>query len=109
MELTSFGDQYQAGTQTTFGLYAQDIGVRPNLTLSFGVRWQPQDAFANKHWELFVCKRICQVHGLSGEAIFSCPERLQDQHRRSTFFPIGATVYNPDKNNFGPSVGAVES
>ena len=104
------GDQYQAGTQTTFGLYAQDIWrVRPNLTLSFGVRWQPQDAFATNTGNFSYVSQFSQVYGLSGEGNLFKPGTLTGSAPTFNILPVGATVYNPDKNNFGPSVGAVWS
>ena len=104
------GDQFQAGTQTMYGLYAQDIWrVRPNLTLSFGVRWQPQDAFKTNTANFSYVSEFAQVYGVSGEGNLFMPGTLTGEAPTFEILPIGATVYNPDKSNFGPSIGAVWS
>ena len=104
------GDQYQAGTQTMYGLYAQDIWrVRPNLTLSFGVRWQPQDAFKTNTGNFSYVSQFAQVYGPSGEGNMFKPGTLTGTDPTFEILPIGATVYNADKQNFGPSVGVVWS
>ena len=104
------GDQYQAGTQTMYGLYAQDIWrVRPNLTLSFGVRWQPQDAFKTNTGNFSYVSQFAQVYGPSGEGNLFKPGTLTGTDPTFEILPIGATVYNADKQNFGPSVGVVWS
>lgn len=104
------GDQYQAGTQTTYGLYAQDIWrVRPNLTLSFGIRWQPQDAFTTNTSNFSYVSEFAQVYGLSGEGNLFMPGTLTGEAPTFEILPSGSTVYNADQNNFGPSFGLVWS
>lgn len=104
------GDQFQAGTQIVYGLYAQDIWrVRPNLTLSFGVRWQPQDAFRTDTGNFSYVSEFAQVYGLSGEGNLFKPGTLTGEAPTFEILPAGSTVYNADQNNFGPSFGLVWS
>src|SRR5436190_2163256 len=104
------GDQYQAGTQIVYGLYAQDIWrARPNLTLSFGVRWQPQDAFRTDTGNFSYVSKFSQVYGLSGEGNLFMPGTLTGEAPTFEILPVGSSVYNADKNNFGPSFGVVWS
>ncbi|MGH9946769.1 MAG: carboxypeptidase regulatory-like domain-containing protein [Pyrinomonadaceae bacterium] len=104
------GDQFQAGTQTTYGLYAQDIWrARPNLTISFGVRWQPQDAFSTRTGNFSYARNFSDVYGVSGEGNLFKPGTLTGQIPTFEVLPIGSTVYNADKNNFAPSFGVVWS
>ena len=104
------GDQFQAGTQTTYGLYAQDVWrVRPNLTLSFGIRWQPQDAFKTNTGNFSYVSDPAMVYGVSGEGNLFMPGTLTGEAPTFEILPIGSTVYNADQNNFGPSFGLVWS
>jgi hypothetical protein len=104
------GDQFQAGKQTTYGLYAQDIWrARPNLTLSFGIRWQPQDAFETSTANFSYPTTFAMAYGISGEGNLFMPGTLTGTAPTFNVLPSGSSVYKPDKSNFGPSAGVVWS
>lgn len=104
------GDQFHAATQTTYGLYAQDIWrARPNLTLSFGVRWQPQDAFTTNTGNFSYPTKFSHVYGVSGEGNLFMPGTLTGTAPTFNVLPSGSTVYDADRKNFAPSFGVVWS
>ncbi len=104
------GDQFQSGTQKTYGLYAQDTWrVRPNLTVSFGLRWQPQDTFTTKTDNFSYASSFADVYGVSGEGNLFKPGTLTGKIPTFSVVKAGFQAYEADKNNFAPSVGVVYS
>jgi hypothetical protein len=104
------GDQFQSGKQVVYGLYAQDSWkIRPNLTLSYGVRWQPQDVFTPETENFSYASSFADVFGVSGVGNLFKPGTLTG--RAPTFSVVGKGFqpYKADKNNFAPSVGVVYS
>ena len=94
----------------TYGLFAQDTWrIRPSLTLSFGVRWQPQGAFYAATSNIGRLEDWTQVFGTSGVNGQFTPGATGGTAPRSVLFGIGEKAYKDDKNNIAPSVGVVWS
>ncbi|MEQ1921879.1 MAG: TonB-dependent receptor [Pyrinomonadaceae bacterium] len=95
----------------TFGIFAQDSWrVRSGLTVTFGVRWQPQEAFTAKTGNIGRLENWEQVFGPSGKAgIFQPGATGSIGDPRVVLYKIGEKAYKDDMNNVSPSVGVVWS
>ena len=114
--LTGDGTYQLGGTQTTktkaktLGIYAQDTWrVRPNLTVNYGLRWQPQLGSTVESANYSRLESNDQVYGVSGVGNFFTPGTLTGVAPRTVALDIGEKVYPDDLNNFAPSVGVVWS
>lgn len=97
--------------QNTYGLYVQDSWkAKPNLTLNFGVRWQPQSAFTALSEGLYTrLESHDQIFGLSGSGNIFKPGTLTGSVPRVVPLKRGEKAYPDDLNNFAPSAGFVWS
>lgn len=106
---TFLGDQLQRGKINTYGLYAQDVWkINPNFTLSYGVRWQPQEAFQTTSKTFAAASSFADAYGVSGLGnLFSPGVRAS----APTFRVVepGYKAFDTDWNNVAPSVGIVWS
>jgi hypothetical protein len=94
----------------TFGLFAQDTWrVRPGLTVSYGLRWQPQTAFETRSENYSRLSNFEQVYGVSGVGNLFKPGTLTGTVPTVVGMKIGEKAYEDDWNNFAPSVGVVWS
>jgi hypothetical protein len=103
--------QSRLAKQNTYGLYVQDSWkMKPNFTLNFGVRWQPQSAFVAMSEGLYTkLESHAQVYGISGEGNIFMPGTRTGSNPRVIPLEIGEKAYPDDLNNFAPSVGAIWS
>jgi len=103
--------QSKLAKQNTYGLYAQDSWkVKPNFTLNFGVRWQPQTAFIAASENLYTkLDNPDQLYGVSGPGNIFKPGTLTGTAPRVVPLAVGEKAYPDDWNNFAPSVGVVWS
>lgn len=102
--------QDTAFKQNVYGLYAQDSWkIRPNLTLSFGVRWQPQEAIQTVTDNLSATKTFADLYGESGEGNLFKPGTLPGRTSQFSVVKAGFKPHDSDINNFAPSVGVVFS
>lgn len=103
--------QSRLAKQNTYGLYVQDSWrMRPNFTLNFGVRWQPQSAFVALSEGLYTkLESHDQIYGVSGSGNIFKPGTLTGTNPRVVPLLKGEKAYPDDLNNFAPSVGAVWS
>ena len=96
--------------QNVYGLYGQDSWrIRPNLTVSFGLRWQPQQSIQTVTNNLAATKTFGDLFGESGEGNIFMPGTLTG---RTTEFEVVKAGYKPvatDWKNFAPSIGVVWS
>nr|MBA2379063.1 carboxypeptidase regulatory-like domain-containing protein [Blastocatellia bacterium] len=97
--------------QNTYGLYLQDSWrARPNLTLNFGLRWQPQTAFTALSEGVYSrLESHDQIFGVSGAGNLFKPGTLTGSAPRVVPLAVGEKAYPDDLNNFAPSVGFVWS
>ncbi len=103
--------QSRLAKQNTYGLFIQDSWrMRPNFTLNFGVRWQPQTAFVALSEGLYTrLESHDQIYGVSGAGNIFKPGTLTGSVPRVVPLEIGEKAYPDDLNNFAPSVGVVWS
>jgi len=97
--------------QNTYGMYVQDSWrINRNLTLNYGVRWQPQSAFVALSEGLYTkLESHDQIYGVSGPGNIFKPGTLTGTVPRVVPLAKGEKAYPDDLNNFAPSVGVVWS
>ncbi len=103
--------QERLAKQNTYGLYVQDSWkLKPNFTINYGVRWQPQSAFVALSEGLYTkLENWEQVYGVSGYGNIFKPGTLTGSAPKVIPLEIGEKAYEDDINNFAPSVGVVWS
>jgi carboxypeptidase family protein len=102
--------QTKKSKQNTSGLFVQDSWrMRPNFTLNYGIRWQPQSAFTILSDNYAKLENPDQLWGLSGKGNIFKPGTLTGSVPRVIAAEIGEKAYPDDMNNFAPSVGVVWS
>ena len=103
-------EQAQLSKQKTYGLFAQDSWrIRPNLTVNYGLRWQPQSAYIILSDNYARLSSFEDVYGVSGVGNLFKPGTLTGRVPTVVAIENGESAYPADNNNFGPSVGAVYS
>lgn len=104
-------EQSRLAKQNTYGLFVQDSWrVRPNFTVNYGLRWQPQTAFVSLSEGIYTrLENFDQVYGLSGAGNIFKPGTLTGTVPRVVALENGEKAYPDDWNNFAPTVGAVWS
>ncbi|QYO65450.1 TonB-dependent receptor [Leptolyngbya sp. 7M] len=104
------GVQIQNFRQKTYGLFAQDNWrIRPNFSVNFGIRWQPQEAFEIRTANVGKLENPDQVWGISGKGNIFRPGATGGQAPRVILYQVGEKAYSDDMNNWAPSVGFVWS
>lgn len=104
------GLQDQNFRQRTYGLFVQDNWkIRPNLSVNFGVRWQPQEAFEIRTSNVGKLEDPDQVWGISGPGNIFQPGASGGQAPRVVLYDVGEKAYSDDLNNWAPSFGFVWS
>ena len=100
---TLFGSQILKFRQPQFAFFAQDSWrFRPNVTLNFGVRWEPQQPVVSEN-ENFAKVTFADLFGESGEGNLFSPGTLTGRTSQLTPLGIGEKLYDTDWNNFAPS------
>ncbi|MBA4122490.1 MAG: carboxypeptidase regulatory-like domain-containing protein [Acidobacteria bacterium] len=104
-------EQSRLAKQNTYGLFVQDSWrVRPNFTVNYGLRWQPQTGFVSLSEGIYTrLENFDQVYGLSGAGNIFKPGTLTGTVPRVVALENGEKAYPDDWNNFAPTVGAVWS
>lgn len=104
------GPLYREVRQDTYGVYAQDSWrIRPNLTVSFGVRWQPQTGYQMMTENFSRPQNFDQVFDVSGPGNLFSPGTLTGQVPLIRGNTKGERAFETDWNNFAPSIGVVWS
>ena len=100
---TLFGSQILKFRQPQFAFYGQDSWrFRPNVTLNFGVRWEPQQPVVSEN-DNFAKVTFADLFGESGEGNLFMPGTLTGRTSQLTPLGIGEKLYDTDWNNFAPS------
>ena len=102
---------HRLAEQRSYGLFIQDSWrMRPNFTVNYGVRWQPQTGYVAKTFGNYTrLESYDQVYGLSGLGNIFKPGTLTGTAPRVVPIAIGESTYPTDWNNFAPTVGVVWS
>ena len=96
--------------QDTYGLFAQDSWrVRPNLTVNYGLRWQPQGSYVIDSENYARLASFEDVYGVSGFGNIFRPGTLTGRVPTVVAMQPGESAYNADLKNFAPTVGVVWS
>ena len=107
-EYVYVGDRQQEFSVDVLGLFVSDSWrVKPNLTLTGGLRWELQFPFqpdANNYARL---QDWQMVYGLTGPDNLFKPGQMNGQAPVLVQYLAGERPYNMDINNIAPSVGAV--
>ena len=105
------GPSIRKAQQLSYGLFVQDgWRIRPNFTVNYGVRWQPQTGFIAKSFGNYTrLESYDQVYGVSGLGNIFKPGTLTGTAPRVVPLEIGEKAYPDDLNNFAPTVGVVWS
>jgi hypothetical protein len=99
------GPQTTRFTQHQYALFVQDTWrARPNLTLNLGLRWEPQLPIVAKNRN-FAKVSYEDLFGISGVGNLFKPGTRTGRATQFTELGIDEQIYDPDYNNFGPSVG----
>jgi hypothetical protein len=103
--LTYNGPLFQAAQQKEYGFFGQDTWkLRPNLTLTAGLRWEIQGPFIPKN-DSFTIASLEGLWGESGVGNIFKPGTLTGSPTVFTKLADGAKIWDTDVNNFAPSLG----
>ncbi|MBV9216408.1 MAG: hypothetical protein JO053_09540, partial [Acidobacteria bacterium] len=96
--------------QDLLGLYAQDSWkIRPNFTINYGVRWQPQKSPVVLTGNYSRMENYNEIFSISGPGGMYQPGASGGTLGKVVAMAIGEKTYADDWNNFAPTVGAVWS
>jgi len=96
--------------ENTNGLFVQDSWrAKSNLTLTYGVRWQPQTGAKMNSANFALLTDPNMVFDVSGPGNLFSPGTLTGQVPKVRVNEIGEQAFENDMNNFAPSVGVVWS
>ena len=99
------GDYTSRGQQTEYGIYGQDTWrIRPNLTLTGGLRWEVQGPFTSLNNTLTQTS-FAGLFGESGEGNLFKPGTLTGTPTTYTQFQQGSSTWKTQYGNFAPSFG----
>lgn len=105
------GSLSRIAEQKSYGLFIQDSWrAKSNLTINYGIRWQPQTAFvALSKGNYTSLESFDQIYGLSGVGNIFKPGATGGSAPRVVEVPVGEKVYPDDMNNLAPTIGVVWS
>jgi hypothetical protein len=96
--------------ENTNGLFVQDAWrAKSNLTLAYGIRWQPQTGAKMNSANFALLTDPNMVFDVSGPGNLFSPGTLTGQVPQVRVNEIGEKAFKNDLNNFAPSVGVVWS
>jgi hypothetical protein len=96
--------------ETTNGAFVQDSWrLRPNLTISGGVRWQPTLGTKMNTANYAILNDFNMVYDVSGPGNIFSPGTLTGKVPTVRGNTIGEKAYPNDLNNWAPSIGVVWS
>ncbi|HET6892307.1 MAG TPA: carboxypeptidase-like regulatory domain-containing protein, partial [Pyrinomonadaceae bacterium] len=104
-QYTFLGKIDNRAKQIEHGLFAQDTWrFRPNLTLTYGLRWEVQEPYTSLN-DTYAEVSYPDLFGESGEGNLFRPGVLTGGRSTYILFDRGSKAYNSDYGNFAPSVG----
>ncbi|MEW5984747.1 MAG: carboxypeptidase regulatory-like domain-containing protein [Acidobacteriota bacterium] len=107
-EYVYLGDRVQQFSIDMLGLFISDSWrLRPNLTLTGGVRWELQFPFKPDSSSYARLEDWRMVYGLTGEGNLFKPGTMTGTGPRFVQYAKGDHPYTTDWNNVAPSVGVV--
>jgi len=99
------GAYIRRARQRTMGMFAQDSWqARPNLTLTYGARWEIEFPFVPLN-DTHHFTTIDQLFGVSGPGNIFKPGVMTGRPTGFERLERGTRAYNTDLNNVAPSVG----
>jgi len=103
--------RHRLAEQRSYGLFVQDNWkIRPNFSINYGVRWQPQTGFVAKTLGNYTkLESFDEIYGTSGLGNIFKPGTLTGTTPKVVLMAPGESSYPTDWNNFAPTVGVVWS
>lgn len=109
-QYTLQGDLISRAQQTEYGVYAQDTWrIRPNVTLTLGMRWEVQGPFTPLNDTYARASSFAGLYGVSGEGNLFQPGTLAGQPTTLVLFGKGTSAYETRYDSFAPSIGVTYS
>jgi Carboxypeptidase regulatory-like domain len=103
---TPFGASRAEGRMREFDIYGADAWrVKTDLTISAGLRYVLENPFYPVN-NSYTTLSQAALYGISGNGNLFAPGTLAGAHPTLVQYPAGAYAFNPDRNNFAPSIGA---
>jgi hypothetical protein len=100
------GDLITRAQLTEYGFFGQDTWrLRPNITLTGGLRWEVQGPFQPLNNSLSRIENFASIYGESGEGNLFQPGTLTGQPTRFVQFSEGEKTFGTQYGNFAPSIG----
>ena|SRR5688572_14586893 len=100
------GDLISRAQQSEYGIYAQDTWrIRPNITLTGGLRWEVQGPFTPLNDTYARASSFAGLYGVSGEGNLFQPGVLTGSPTTLVLFDKGSSAYDTRYNSFAPSIG----
>jgi len=97
-------DQVRRARQRDLAFFGQDSWrVRPNLTVTAGLRWELQFPFTVQN-SVYATSTVAGLYGVSGPNLFK-PGTLTGSPTQFTNLKSGSQLYNMQWGNVGPSIG----
>jgi Carboxypeptidase regulatory-like domain len=109
-QYTLQGDLISRAQQSEYGLYAQDTWrIRPNITLTAGLRWEVQGPFTPLNDTYARASSFAGLYGESGEGNLFQPGVLAGSPTTMVLFEKGSSAYDTRYDSFAPSLGITYS
>jgi hypothetical protein len=105
------GNRHFEIEEDTYGIFGQDSWrIRPNLTVNYGLRWQPALGAKVNTANYSALVNPAQVYDVSGVGNLFGPGKVDLSNKQFvTGLAPGSRAFENDLNNFAPSVGVVWS